>query len=542
MPYGASSNLIQSAMATLRKFDSMLDALLFGISMPPTASVPAIQLLKAQKDLHAYKLTDSVQKASTQLGLVGTAAGRQVVFASIRMNEVLLPLWIEQMNVATRSRQGFLIELKEQGVWTVSTYVEDGNDYRMAARAISLVRDPDGFMHVQRGATSRADENQIRQLGEAVMAILAILSAPMLTQVVEDKLPRRGMTRFERIRIAEPWTDLHRQGIPKFGKATHPIYVADELLDEISVLEGRIWHGLYQFETAAERVQALQHLHDRRLGIGRATRLVLSPLTAAAAAEIADYERTGMAQAQTLLVLPDFLTWIEWRDVACGIPGQRFGLLLQATEDKAGPSDARGLLFALPAEWTLNVESFAKMPMLTFDLRLKTTGVPLLEVSDASRGMIASGEVDASRLGRFLLAILTFIGQPRMAQQADADGGVGRRGTDRARAARRLDPQVSMKEVRLIIDLPGDLKDVADLGKNRESYSGGVAQAGMPWHRVRMFWRWRLGRLEVVRPHARGSVENGVSRRVMMLLHPSESTKRALRQRNENTAVDQQAV
>lgn len=52
-------------------------------------------------------------------------------------------------------------------------------------------------------------------------------------------------------------------------------------------------------------------------------RLVLSPLTAAAAAEVAGHERAGMDKAREMVVLPDFLTWIEWHDPRCGVPGQR---------------------------------------------------------------------------------------------------------------------------------------------------------------------------------------------------------------------------
>jgi hypothetical protein len=102
------------------------------------------------------------------------------------------------------------------------------------------------------------------------------------------------------------------------------------------------------------------------------------------------------------------------------------------------------------------------MPMLAFDLRLKSAGLPLLEVSDTSSAMAAAGQVDADQLGRFLLTTLTFIGQPRMAEQASIVNNSARQATDRARAAKRLDPQVSMKEVRLVIDLPGEVKDVAN--------------------------------------------------------------------------------
>lgn len=516
---------IRETMPTIRSFDSMLDVLLFSVIDSPLGAASAAALLREQKNLRAYKLTESVCNASIQLNLIGTAAGRQVALDATRLEALFTPLWIENTNSSTRSREAFLIEAQGEGTWAVSTYGEsEQGRYAMAARVISLRREPDGSIRIQRGPTSRADGMQVHAVGEAVLARLAIISAPMLTEVVDDKPPKRGMRRFGRVRMVEPWADLHEQGIPKLGKTTRPAYVADEILDEFSILEGRIWLGTYQFETAAERSSTLWQMHQRRHGITTAMRFALSPLTAAAAAEVAESERAGMQQARNLVMLPDFLTWVEWRDAACGVPGQRFGLLLQATEDEAGPSDARGLLFALPADWTLNPQSFARMPMLAFDLRLKSVGLPLLEVDDVSPAMADAGEVDADRLGRFLLATLTFIGQPRMTEQVDVGRDPARQITDRARVARRLEPQVSIKEVQLVIDLPREVEDAA--GDDGESWTlrGGVAPGGMPWHRVRMFWRWRLGRLEVVRPHSRGSVENGVSRRVTLLLHPSEST------------------
>lgn len=85
-----------------------------------------------------------------------------------------------------------------------------------------------------------------------------------------------------------------------------------------------------------------------------------------------------------------------------------------------------------------------------------------------------------------------------------------------------------MREVRLVIDVPGEIEN--EHGANtRKDQGGGVAPGGMPLHRVRMFWRWRLGRLEVVRPHYRGSAENGVSRRITLVLHPDEVAVRTPR-------------
>jgi hypothetical protein len=166
--------------------------------------------------------------------------------------------------------------------------------------------------------------------------------------------------------------------------------------------------------------------------------------------------------------------------------------------------------------------------MLSFQLRLKSIGLPLIEGSDMSPAMIESGEVDADRLGRFLLAALTFISQPRLAEQIDTKQNSARLAVDRARLSKLLEPQVAMKEVRLVIDLLNELKAASTTEEPGAHHNGGVAPGSMPWHRVRMFWRWRLGQLEVVRPHFRGSMENGMSRRVTIFLHPGERMRRTI--------------
>ena len=235
-----------------------------------------------------------------------------------------------------------------------------------------------------------------------------------------------------------------------------------------------------------------------------------------------------MDKAREMVVLPDFLAWIEWRDAPCGVPGQRWRLMLQAAEDEGWPTDAQGLLFAFPADWKTSKHSFSALPMLSFDLRLKSTDMPLLEITKTSPAAAAAGEVDGARLGCFLLATLTFIGQPRMAEQVDAGSGSVHHATDRARIARGLGKQVEMREVRLVIDVPGEIENAHDADTSRDQGSR-VAPGGMPLHKVRMFWRWRLGRLEVVRPHYRGSAENGVSRRITLVLHPDEVAVRTPR-------------
>jgi hypothetical protein len=114
-----------------------------------------------------------------------------------------------------------------------------------------------------------------------------------------------------------------------------------------------------------------------------------------------------------------------------------------------------------------------------------------------------------------LLAVLTFIGQPRMSERVEVAWHPAREAIDKARAKRRLGPQIGMKEVWLVIDIPREAEISAyEPAAGQPRRPGGVAPGGMPLHRVRMFWRWRLGKLEVVRPHFRGSVEDGFSRRL----------------------------
>lgn len=512
-------------MPTIRKFDRMLDTLLSTEAAGQSGNSLAVPLLRARSRLRAYTVAESVMNAAIQASIIGTATGRQVVFDAMRIEDLPLPMWLETLNPTTGPKNGFLVEAQGKDLWAISTCIETQTGYGIAARAFTLRRDEQGSIRVHLGPNFIGRGKEVRELANLIMAMLAIVSAPMLTNTADEKPPRRGMTLFRRIRMAEPWNDVDRDGIPKLGKATRPTYVADEMLDEVYVLEGRIWAGIYQFDTSEQRSATLRHMHQHRLGITRAMRFVLSPLTAQAAAEVAEGDHAGVDKARTLVVLPDFLTWIEWRDVSCGVPGQRWGVLLQAVDDQAAQTDVQGLLFALPADWTLNRQSVWRMPMLSFELRLKSIGLPLLEVSDRSPAMVESGALDSDRLGRFLLATLTFISQPRMGEQIDTGQHSARRAIDRARLSKQLEPQVAIKEVRLVIDLPNELEAVSTTEELLAHHNGGVAPGGMPWHRVRMFWRWRLGRLEVVRPHFRGSMENGVSRRVTLLLRPSESAR-----------------
>ena len=339
----------------------MLDALLSVEVRPGSSS--AVAILREQSGLRAYRLGENVRNAAAQMGCIGSPASKPVTYALMSIDGIAAtPVWFESVNPATRTREGYLIEPQGDHAWAVSTYAEIETGFAMALRVFTLRQDGSGAVRVELGPDRMEKTTEIRELAEAVMATLTIVSSPMLTEVVKDKPPRRGMVAFHRIRMAEPWTDLERQGVPKLGRATYPTYVADEILDETAVLEGRIWMGLHQFENPEQRDDVLRQIVRYRHGLANAMRLVLSPLTAAAAAEVAGHERAGIDKAREMAVLPDFLTWIEWRDASCGVPGQRYGLLLQAAEDEGWPTDAQGLLFVFPADWKTNKDSFNALP------------------------------------------------------------------------------------------------------------------------------------------------------------------------------------
>jgi hypothetical protein len=320
-------------MIPIRKFDCMLDALLsVGLAVRPGSS-PAVTILREQSALRAYKLSENVGSAAVQMSLTGSPTSRQITYALMRIDDIAAtPVWFESINPATRTREGYLIEPQGDHAWAVSTYAETETGFATALRIFTLRQDGSGAVRVELNPDKIEKAAEICELAETVIATLTIISSPMLTEVVKDKPPHLGKAAFHRIRMAEPWTDLEKQGVPKLGKATLPNYVADEILDEAAVLEGRIWMGLHQFEKRERRDDVLRQIGRYRFGLTNAMRLARSPLTAAVAAEVAGHERAGMDKAREMIVLPDFLTWIEWRDAPCGVPGQRWGLMLQSSK------------------------------------------------------------------------------------------------------------------------------------------------------------------------------------------------------------------
>ena len=78
------------------------------------------------------------------------------------------------------------------------------------------------------------------------------------------------------------------------------------------------------------------------------------------------------------------------------------------------------------------------------------------------------------------------------------------------------------RTIDLVMEAPGGGSGVGGGGT-----AGGERGPGMALHTVRAFWRFRLGKLEFVRPHWRGDPAYGVSRRVYRLLSPADIQHRS---------------
>lgn len=359
-----------------------------------------------------------------------------------------------------------------------------------------------------------------RSLAVQMMSLLAFLGAPKLTEFVDEKpSKRRGVPRMKKVRMAAPWTDVDQDGVPVLPRAARPAYVYDELMDHFDVFEGLIWSGRCYHEAAEGRRRSLEICSGRREMLKAAEPFVLAPMLAESAAIIASEEATGMAAARRLLALPFPIAWIEWRDVNCGLPGQRWGMVIEAL-DADVQGDAHGAIFALTAQDGLTYESIIGVRRLYFRLHISDAEKPLVEFPPeyvpAAFDMAA---IDQDHFGRFMLAVLTFLNQPRMVEVRDQDDRP-RVPANRARADRRLAPLGAVREVRLLIDAP------AAAGAGGEAYGSGDRVGTMPLHQVRAFWRYRLGKLEFVRPHWRGSEANGVSRRRYVVMRDEDRVRR----------------
>ncbi|PWC47893.1 hypothetical protein ACHMW5_11875 [Azospirillum melinis] len=363
---------------------------------------------------------------------------------------------------------------------------------------------------------SPEEKAAVPELGAEILSLLAVLGAPKLTEIVDAKLDRRGgLTRLREFRMASQWTDLDRNGVPMLPRAVRSGLLYDELMDSFDLNEGLIWSGRSWFNSAEDRLRALKVTAARRDMLKAAEPFVLGASVAESAAIVAAEERTGMGEARRQLALPFPRAWLEWQGVECGLPGQRWGMFIEALDENVR-GDAHGIIFPARLRERLEWEDITRQKGFCFHLRISNPDEPIVSFPEAYLPAgVDPASIDQDLFGRFILAVLTFLTQPRMTETRVREYPERVR-SNRVRAERRLAPLGTVREIRLLIDEP------AFSGSGPRTGGGPVQSGTMPRHQVRAFWRYRMGKLEFVRPHWRGSEANGISRRRYLVMQGGE--------------------
>ncbi len=163
-------------MKPIRKFDSMLDALLSAeVAVWPGS---AVAVLREQSGLRAYRLNENVGNAAAQMCCIGSPASKQVTFALMRIKAIAeTPVWFESINPGTQTRQGYLIEPQGDNVWAVSTFVETETGCGTGLRIFTLRQDGPGPVRVEPAPNKMEKTTEINAIAEGVMATLTIVRA-----------------------------------------------------------------------------------------------------------------------------------------------------------------------------------------------------------------------------------------------------------------------------------------------------------------------------------------------------------------------------
>lgn len=523
--------------AGLGRANSLLDVLL--LSVVEVDNGHGLARVKALgRGTRALRVTRSLfmDVARVQATLDRTA--RQPAYDLTPIEQIKEPLWFEcdLFDLLPKSswippvapnrikRRGWLVERDGNDGSLYAYHFVEGVTGLHRSATWRVFRDANGHIawHVleQGGATTEERD------GERLVIYLMLLLAPAATEIVPGKPPRRGQAAFSNWRLAPPWDNVDEHSpyrLPVIPAKARPAWLVDELLDAIEVWRLSLLTSRCLLSSAELQGAVAAAALNYRSALQDAERFVLGRFMVEAAAEIAVEERTGMEAARASLTLPFPLAWLEWLGGAPGLPEARWGLLLQADPG----DDVRGggtvFLLGAPPDWTLRPNFFGGLFVVEFRLEIADRSQPLLELRSVGPGL-EGVSLNVAAFARFLQIILTFLSQPRMAEiRANKVGGDGG-AANRARAARGLPPLLGPpRTINLVMESPAG-------GSGAETAEGGgqtgVHSSGMALHTVRAFWRFKLGKLEFVRPHWRGDPAYGVSRRVYHLLSPADIQRR----------------
>lgn len=214
--------------------------------------------------------------------------------------------------------------------------------------------------------------------------------------------------------------------------------------------------------------------------VQRAQRFVLSPLMVRAVNDLAD--RAAMTRCAEHLFLPAERTWIEWTDDDRTFGGGRQAVMLAGTT-------LVGEQQALPYNLDAPVD-IRSGTIVTFRRPIEPPAFGAAQPPDYFD--LSRGNIGASPAAAWAWAAIALINTPRMTQQVGQN-------LSRLNRARPRAPHLSYVDVTITPDagLPQLSRDVGSTG-------------GRARHHVRAHMRIRRGRVEVVRPHWRGDVKNGV--------------------------------
>jgi hypothetical protein len=94
-------------MMPIRRFDSMLDALLsVEVTVRPGSS-SAVAILQEQSGLCAYRLSENVVTAAAQMVCIGSPASKQVTYGLMTFDgTAATPVWFESVNPTRAAMRG----------------------------------------------------------------------------------------------------------------------------------------------------------------------------------------------------------------------------------------------------------------------------------------------------------------------------------------------------------------------------------------------------------------------------------------------------
>lgn len=462
---------------------------------------------------------------------------RQPAYDLTPVEQLEVPLWFEYDLLELLPKSSWVPPVAPDRIKRRGWLVErDGNDGSLCAyhfvegvtglhRSATwrVFRDANGHLRwhlLEKGGATTEERD-----GERLVIYLMLLLAPAATEAVRGKPPRRGQTAFSTWRLAPPWDNVDEKSsyrLPVVPAKARPTWLVDELLDALEVWRLSLLTSRCLLPSAELQGAVAAAAVNYRSALCDAERFVLGGFLVEAATEIAAEERTGMEAARASLTLPFPLAWLEWPGGAPGLPEARWGLLLQADPGEDVRGGGTVFLLGVPLGWTLRPNFFGGLFVAEFRLEIADRTRPLLELQSVGPDL-EGVSLDVAAFARYLQVILTFLSQPRMAEiRASEPGGGG--AADRVRAARGLSPLLGPpRTINLVMEAPeGSSGSEAAAGGGQS----GVRGSGMALHTVRAFWRFKLGKLEFVRPHWRGDPAYGVSRRVYHLLSPADIQRR----------------